>query len=75
MTIAARAMVESKIFGQCPGTHIVADLTGSDEEVTRAAFAVADSLYLGVHPALGATDQAPRLIIATLITPMLVAVL
>ena len=44
MTISARAVAERKTFEHCPGTHVVADLTASDEEVKRAAFAVADSL-------------------------------
>ena len=43
---------------QCPRPDVIADLSGGDKEVDRAAFAIADGMQLGIHAALGATDQA-----------------
>lgn len=41
-----------------PCTDVIADLSGGDEQVEWSALAVADCVQLGVHAALGATNQA-----------------
>jgi hypothetical protein len=56
---------------QCPCPDVIADLTRRDEQVQWPAFAVADGVQLGVHAALGATDQAST---PPFLTPKLVAV-
>ena len=42
--------------GRC--ANVVADLSGGDEEVDRAAMAVTDGMQLGVQAAFRAADQA-----------------
>jgi len=59
-------------FEQCPRADVVADLTSGDEEVERAAFAVADGVQLGIHATFGAPNQTST---PPFFTPILVAVL
>ena len=43
---------------QSPSTDVIADLSGSDEQVERATFAITDSLQLCIHAAFGSANQA-----------------
>lgn len=54
-----------------PVRRCSADLIGGDEQVERTSPAVADGMQLGVHAALGATNQAST---PPFLTPKLVAV-
>ena len=56
---------------QCPRADVVADLSGSDEQVERTALTIADGMQLGVQAAFGSADQAST---PPFFTPMLVAV-
>lgn len=58
-------------FQPCPCTDVVADLTGSDDEVQRPPNSVTDGMQLGIHTALG----APNPFAPPFFTRMLVAVL
>jgi hypothetical protein len=55
-----------------PGTNVIADLPSGHKQVQRAAFAIADGVQLGIHPALSATDQAST---PPFLTPKLVCLI
>ena len=59
MTVAARAVAEKKVFGQ-RSYDVIADLSGREKQVDRAAIAVADGMSLDVHPALVRPLRRPR---------------
>ena len=42
------------------GANVIADLSGCDEQIERAPLAITDRVQLGVHSALGASDQVSR---------------
>ena len=60
-----------QVAQQCTVINVVANLTSCDEQVERASLAITDCTQLGVHPALGVTDQPST---PPLSTPNLVAV-
>ena len=55
--------------GRCAG--VIADLAGCDEEAQGAAVGIGYRVKLGVHAALGPSDQAPEI---PFFTPRLEAV-
>ena len=71
-TISEQPFDLLQAFERCPCANVITDLTSGDEEVERAAFAVADGVQPVIHAALGAPNQTSA---PPFFTLMLVAVL
>ena len=56
--VCSRYPVLSRLLKKLLRPDVINDLASGDEGTDRAAVAVADGMQLGVHAALGATDQA-----------------